>query len=68
MKFLFRPKPPPPPPDCVAIRRMQNRWETGVIQRDVSRTGPTRDRWGTSNDAQIPISDTNGSTTSSQGK
>jgi hypothetical protein len=49
---------------------MQNRWETGVYQREVPRTGTTgqtRDRWGTSNDAQIPTSDTNGSTTTSQG-
>jgi len=49
---------------------MQNRWETEILQHEAPKTstlGRTRDRWGTSNDVQIPSLDTNRSTTAPQG-
>ncbi len=66
--ILFRPKPLP---DGLALRRMQNRWETEILQHEVPRTAPigrNRDRWETSNDTQIPSSDTQRSMTAPQSK
>ncbi len=50
---------------------MQNRWETEIVQQEVPRTAileQTRDRWETSNDAQISSLDTNRSTIAPQGR
>ena len=50
---------------------MQNRWETEILQHEAPKTstlGRTRDRWGTSNDTQIPSADTNRLPTFPQGK
>lgn len=50
---------------------MQNRWETDVLQREVSRTAINErswDRWGVSNDTQISSIDINGASTSPSGK
>ncbi|CAF5177726.1 unnamed protein product, partial [Rotaria sp. Silwood1] len=58
-----------PLPDSTALRRMQNRWETEILHREVPRTTRTErshDRWGTSNDEQSPLFDTNRSTTTQQ--
>ncbi|CAF3773395.1 unnamed protein product [Rotaria socialis] len=44
---------PKPLPDNSAIRRMQDRWETEILHRELPRTAPnegTRNRWGANND------------------
>lgn len=49
---------------------MQNRWEKEVLQHEIHKTPNerTREHWETSNDAQIPSSDANRSTTAPLGK
>ncbi len=49
---------------------MENRWETEILQHEVPRTatlGRNRNRWETSDDAEIPSIDTDRSTTAPQG-
>lgn len=50
---------------------MQDRWETEILNREVPRKGFSEQhhgRWDTSNDDQIPSSDTNRLMTTHSGK
>ncbi|UJR23120.1 hypothetical protein I4U23_026141 [Adineta vaga] len=60
--FKKDPDVPKPTTDCITFRRRQNHWESELIQREVPRTSVnerTRDRWGLSNESQVPAADTN---------
>lgn len=68
--FSFRPKSAAPLPDSTALRRMQNRWETEISQREVPKTVTSersRNRWEKTDDTQPSSVDSNGPMTASQG-